>query len=149
MRANTLSVLSQLSKFGHDSADPISMQTVRQTLKLDAVQNNPGIEGASNLYYYLFDDWRAVYHTVAMYHQRLEDLVRTPRFFWTTLANKWQQTTIFNDMVRLVIYITLGNTNLSRLGNPIKVQTSKLSPDFTYSAEKFVRSSISTKVTRT
>lgn len=84
MRANTLSVLSQLSKFGHDSADPISMQTVRQTLKLDAVQNNLGIEGASNLYYYLFDDWRAVYHTVAMYQQRLEDL----------------QTTIFNDMDR-------------------------------------------------
>jgi hypothetical protein len=52
------------------------MQTVRQTLKLDAVQSNPGIEGASNLYYYLFDDWRAVYHTIAMYHQRLEDLVR-------------------------------------------------------------------------
>lgn len=75
MRANTLSVLSQLSTCGGGSADPISLQTVRQALKLDAAQEHPGIEGASLLFHYLFDDWRAVYSTVAMYHKRLDELV--------------------------------------------------------------------------
>lgn len=78
MRRNTLSVLSQLSKIGHDQADPISMQTVRQVLELDEAQANPGIEGASNLFYYLFDDWRAVYATVSSFQKRLHDLVFIP-----------------------------------------------------------------------
>ncbi|KAH9210573.1 hypothetical protein DL95DRAFT_370770 [Leptodontidium sp. 2 PMI_412] len=72
IRMNTLSVLSQLST--HGTADPISMQTVRQALKLDPGQGHPGLEGASLLFYYLFDDWRAVYSTVAMYHKRLDEL---------------------------------------------------------------------------
>ncbi|KAL2067302.1 hypothetical protein VTL71DRAFT_1726 [Oculimacula yallundae] len=72
IRMNTLSVLSQLSK--HGTADPISMQTVRQALKLDPTQTQPGLEGASLLFYYLFDDWRAVYSTVAMYSKRLDEL---------------------------------------------------------------------------
>jgi hypothetical protein len=73
MRGNTLSVLNQLSTLGHLSSDPISMQSVRQALEQDA---NPGIEGASNLFYYLFDDWRAVYSTIAAFRSRLESLVR-------------------------------------------------------------------------
>jgi len=75
LRANTISVLSQLSRLGHDSADPISMQTVRQTLEFDLTGADPGVEGASNLFYYLFDDWRAVYTTVAGFQYRLEELV--------------------------------------------------------------------------
>jgi len=50
------------------------MQTVRQALKLDPAQAHPGLEGASLLFYYLFDDWRAVYLTVATYHKRLDEL---------------------------------------------------------------------------
>ncbi len=76
LRANTISVLSQLSSCGHDSAEPISMQTVRQALDLDANQGDFGIEGASNLFYYLFDDWRAVYTTVAKFQSRLDKFVR-------------------------------------------------------------------------
>ncbi len=76
MRANTLSVLSQLSSHGGGSADPISLQTVRQALKLDTAQGDSGIEGASLLFHYLFDDWRAVLSTVAMYNRRLDELVR-------------------------------------------------------------------------
>ena len=75
MRANTLSVLSQLSSCG--TADPISLQTVRQALKLVDAQAHPAVEGASLLFHYLFDDWRAVYSTVALYHKRLDDLVRS------------------------------------------------------------------------
>ena len=75
IRGNTLSVLSQISVFGHQSASPISMQTVRQVLELDAAQVNPGIEGASNLFYYVFDDWRAVFLTVAKFKARLDALV--------------------------------------------------------------------------
>jgi hypothetical protein len=72
LRNNTLSVLSQLSKHGHLKADPISLQSVRQSLDLDS---NPGVEGASNLFYYLFDDWRAVYSTVGAFRDRLNVLV--------------------------------------------------------------------------
>ena len=75
IRGNTLSVLSQLSKWGHLNADPTSMQTVRQALQLDSAQADPGIEGASNLFYYLFDDWRAVYSTFAAFGERLKKLV--------------------------------------------------------------------------
>jgi len=75
MRNNTLSVLRQLSNRGHLTTDPISMQAVRQALETDGSQAEPGIEGASNLFYYLFDDWRAVYTTIATYRHRLEELV--------------------------------------------------------------------------
>lgn len=75
IRGNTLSVLSQLSRHGHRSADPTSMQTVRQALELDdAAQVSIGNEGSSNLFYYLFDDWRAVYSTIAAYRARLAKL---------------------------------------------------------------------------
>ena len=75
LRSNTLSVLSQLSDKGHLTPDPISMQSVRQALEADADPSTSGLEGASNLFYYLFDDWRAVYSTIAAYRQRLEELV--------------------------------------------------------------------------
>ena len=78
LRGNTLSVLTQLSVQGHGTADPTSMQTVRQTLELDTAQAHPGIEGSSNLFYYLFDDWRAVYSTIAAYRARLKELVCLP-----------------------------------------------------------------------
>jgi hypothetical protein len=75
MRGNTLSVLTQLSILGHHKSDPTSMQTVRQALELDAAQAHPGIEASSNLFYYLFDDWRAVYSTIAATRTRLKQLV--------------------------------------------------------------------------
>jgi len=53
------------------------MQSVRLALKdLDGGED-PGVEGASNLFYYLFDDWRAVYKTVAVFGKRLEEFVCT------------------------------------------------------------------------
>jgi len=79
MRGNTLSVLNQLSKLGHGSADPISMQTVRQALEQ---HDDTSLEGASSLFYYLFDDWRAVYRTVSGFHFRLEELVSIPQPSW-------------------------------------------------------------------
>ncbi|OWP04892.1 hypothetical protein B2J93_4218 [Marssonina coronariae] len=72
MRSNTLSVLSQLSNWG--IADAISMKTVRQALKLDSASESAGVEGASLLFHYLFDDWRGVYSTVATYRKRLDEL---------------------------------------------------------------------------
>lgn len=84
LRGNTLSVLGQLSKSGHETADPISMQTVRQVLDLNTAHANNGTEGASNLFYYLFDDWRAVYATVAFFRASLQEL----------------ETCIFEDMTR-------------------------------------------------
>ncbi|PBP22086.1 hypothetical protein BUE80_DR007079 [Diplocarpon rosae] len=72
MRSNTLSVLRQLSKLG--TADAISMKTVRQALKQDGASENPGVEGASLLFHYLFDDWGGVYSTVAAYRKRLDEL---------------------------------------------------------------------------
>ncbi|KAE9376988.1 hypothetical protein N431DRAFT_555275 [Stipitochalara longipes BDJ] len=84
MRSNTLSVLKQLSTVGLDKTDPLSLQTVRYALKAEAVKDAPGIEGSSLLFYYLFDDWRAVYSTVGRFHHRLDTL----------------QNAIFDDMSR-------------------------------------------------
>lgn len=89
MRGNTLSVLSQLSNHGHLGADPVSMQSVRQSLELGPAQAHPGVEGASNLFYYLFDDWRAVYASISAFHKKLEDLVRiTAQEIETNVTNK-------------------------------------------------------------
>lgn len=74
LRKNTFNVMSQLSSHGHRSVDAISMQTVRQALELDD-DSDPGIEGASNLFYYLFDDWGAVYTTMTTFRERLKKLV--------------------------------------------------------------------------
>jgi hypothetical protein len=74
MRRNTLSVLQQLSAVGYDQTDPLSLQTVRHALT-ETTQAQAGIEGSSLLFYYLFEDWRAVYSTVGRFHQRLGSLV--------------------------------------------------------------------------
>ncbi|KAF4637447.1 hypothetical protein G7Y89_g653 [Cudoniella acicularis] len=70
IRSNLLSVLYQISKNGYDPAEVISMQSVRQVLNKSPV-DKWGEEGASNLFYYLFDDWRAVYSTVGAFQKRL------------------------------------------------------------------------------
>ena len=96
-----MSVLKQLSTSGLDETDPLSLQTVRYALKAEAVQATPDIEGSSLLFYYLFDDWRAVYSTVGRFHLRLDNLV------WISIrfsihANLLKQNAIFDDMVSLL-----------------------------------------------
>ena len=101
MRSNTSSILSQLSGHGHDPADPISIQTVRQTLDLDAAGAHPGLEGASNLFYYLFDDWRTVYLTINEYRRSIELLVCTLVENKSNIeTNFLKQTKILNGTVR-------------------------------------------------
>ncbi|RDW88942.1 hypothetical protein BP6252_00974 [Coleophoma cylindrospora] len=73
LRDNVLSVFRQLSQHGHKDADPVSMQSVRQALP-ESPSDSAGVEGASNLFYYLFDDWRAVYASLSRFHKRLEAL---------------------------------------------------------------------------
>jgi hypothetical protein len=70
-----MSVLKQLSTSGVDETDPLSLQTVRYALKAETDQAAHGLEGSSLLFYYLFDDWRAVYSTVGRFHHRLDTLV--------------------------------------------------------------------------
>lgn len=48
------------------------MQTVRDALE---TSDSWGLDGSSNLFYYLFDDWRAVYYTVAVFQKKLRGLV--------------------------------------------------------------------------
>jgi hypothetical protein len=56
------------------------MLSVRQALEgLDV--EDPGVEGSSNLFYYLFDDWRAVYSTVEVFGERLKSLVSLPTLY--------------------------------------------------------------------
>ena len=75
LRGNTLSVLKQLSIVGLEKTDLLSLQAVRSSLNAEAVKDAPGVEGSSLLFYYLFDDWRAVYSTVGRFHDRLDTLV--------------------------------------------------------------------------
>ncbi|KAG9245642.1 hypothetical protein BJ878DRAFT_418765 [Calycina marina] len=84
IRNNTFSVMSQLSNHGHFTADPISIQSVRQAVDSNTLPGLPGVERASNLFYYLFDDWRAVFFTMSAFRKRLEAL----------------QTEILDDMTR-------------------------------------------------
>jgi hypothetical protein len=77
LRANTISVLSQVSILNQDSFNPISLQTVRGALDPDN-NTHHAHEGASNLFYYLFDDWHAAYETVAGFQSTLGNLVSLP-----------------------------------------------------------------------
>jgi hypothetical protein len=72
------------------------MQTVRQALKNDVDESGQGMQGASLLFYYLFDDWRAVFFTVAMYKQRLSELVS----FENALDTSTMLTTIAGNNLR-------------------------------------------------
>jgi len=92
--------MSQLSDHGHLTADPISIQSVRHALDPDSLHANVGIEGASNLFYYLFDDWRAVYSTISNFRHRLEELV-CPKSSIRLLSKLTfvKQTEILDDMV--------------------------------------------------
>ncbi|TVY50093.1 hypothetical protein LOCC1_G000020 [Lachnellula occidentalis] len=74
-RLNLLSVLKQLSEAKNNSTDPLSMQSVRQALESPDIDDR-GSEGSSNLFYYLFDDWRAVYSTVEVFGKRLKSLTK-------------------------------------------------------------------------
>ncbi|KAH6678354.1 hypothetical protein B0J14DRAFT_582510 [Halenospora varia] len=76
LRSNLLSVLKQISKLGFlDPAktdNPLEIQAVRQAFNdhSDRLRD----EGASNLFYYLFDDWSAAYSTVKQFRQELKVL---------------------------------------------------------------------------
>ncbi|PQE25921.1 adp-ribosylation factor protein [Rutstroemia sp. NJR-2017a BBW] len=85
IRGNTLSVLRQISRQGYGIIDPLSVQSIRPALDLERPAEN-GHEGASNLFYYLFDDWRAVYVTAALFKKSLHELT--------------QEVSILEDMVR-------------------------------------------------
>jgi len=76
IRGNTLNVLSQLS-LRVDSAkkaDPTTLTSVRKALDWDLLQENASTEAASNLFYYLFDDWRTAYALINTYHTKLATL---------------------------------------------------------------------------
>lgn len=77
IRSNTLNVLSQLSLRADlaKKADPITLTSVRKALDWDLAQENAGVEAASNLFYYLFDDWHTAYGLINTYHTKLVNLV--------------------------------------------------------------------------
>jgi hypothetical protein len=73
VRRNTLSVLSQLSTIG--SADGVELISLRQPAESNDTSELTGVEGASNLFYYLFDDWTATYTLLMALQGNIEKLV--------------------------------------------------------------------------
>ncbi|KAI9741586.1 MAG: hypothetical protein M1818_004393 [Claussenomyces sp. TS43310] len=76
LRHHTLSVLTQISELGGRKAKSIGMISVRQMLrpKRPGDAYDPGHEGASLLFYYLFDDWNATYALIVAIKRRLNEL---------------------------------------------------------------------------
>ncbi|KAH8663112.1 hypothetical protein BGZ60DRAFT_412784 [Tricladium varicosporioides] len=78
IRSNLLSVLKQISKLGFlnpaETDNPLEIQAVRQAFNDESGRVRD--EGASNLFYYLFDDWYAAYSTVKQFREELKDLRR-------------------------------------------------------------------------
>lgn len=75
VRKHTLSVLSQLSKIGFYAADGVELISLRQPESANINVELTGVEGASNLFYYLFDDWTATYTLLRVIQGSLEKLV--------------------------------------------------------------------------
>ncbi|KFY04101.1 hypothetical protein O988_00978 [Pseudogymnoascus sp. VKM F-3808] len=74
VRKHTLSVLSQLSKIGFYAADGVELISLRQPESANINVELTGVEGASNLFYYLFDDWTATYTLLRVIQGSLEKL---------------------------------------------------------------------------
>lgn len=70
------------------------MISVRQALKEDIHGTDSGVEGTSLLFYYLFDDWQAVYTTVVKYKMRLEQLEKAIIFEMYKKSYQTQDTEI-------------------------------------------------------
>lgn len=78
IRSHTREILSQLTKPGIvPKGRSVGLVSIRQTLP-DQTSGNAeaiGNEGASNLFYYLFDDWQNSYRLIIAMKRRLEKLV--------------------------------------------------------------------------
>lgn len=72
---NTMSLLSQLSKCYDFHVDSAPKHPLRQFLMQDEETDDFGIEVTSNIFYYLFDDWRTIFGSVVGVRQSLKDLV--------------------------------------------------------------------------
>jgi hypothetical protein len=75
IREHTLSVLKQLSEKGLHNAGTMSMISVRELLKKDVLEKDYGTDGASNLFYYLFDNWHGTYLLISDIQRRLAHIV--------------------------------------------------------------------------
>lgn len=70
-----MSVLRQLSEIGLNAADGVELISLRQSAGAEITVKLTGVEGASNLFYYLFDDWTATYTLLRALQGNLEKLV--------------------------------------------------------------------------
>lgn len=75
IRGHTLNVLSQISEQGIKEAGSVSMTSVRLLLAHSGSQTDPGLEGSSNLFYYLFDYWHESYLLIIQVQSQLESIV--------------------------------------------------------------------------
>jgi hypothetical protein len=65
----------------------LSLISVRQNLKDDG-KMNVGSEGASNLFYYLFDDWHATYKKLtSVFQDGLEEIVSNINYTMLQIAD--------------------------------------------------------------
>ncbi|KFY11666.1 hypothetical protein V492_04335 [Pseudogymnoascus sp. VKM F-4246] len=76
VREHTLSVLRQLSTVGLAAADGVDLISLRKAAEAKVTEELTGVEGASNLFYYLFDDWTATYTLLRVLQGNLEKLRR-------------------------------------------------------------------------
>jgi hypothetical protein len=77
IRGHAISVLRQLSSRGIMQAGSVGMTSVRLLLRHNGSQMDPGFEGSSNLFYYLFDYWLEGYRLLISVQERLDALVST------------------------------------------------------------------------
>jgi hypothetical protein len=75
VRRHIGNVLSQLSVNDTENGGSMSLVSVRKILENNASHHNDGSEGSSNLFYYLFDNWRGAYKVITSNQDRLTDLV--------------------------------------------------------------------------
>ncbi len=75
VRKHTLTILGQLSKQGFNEATSTELISVRQSLR---ESERDGAEGASNLLYYLFEDWQGTFLLRLKFSDQLEKLVSLP-----------------------------------------------------------------------
>jgi len=68
-------VLRQLSEIGRKDVNGVDVISLRQPPTSES-QSISGPEGASNLFYYLFDDWTSTYGLLKVLQKELDVLVR-------------------------------------------------------------------------
>ena len=88
VRGHFLRVLKQLSEVGRKQVEGIEVLALRYPPESKSIVNPSASESASNLFYYLFDNWASTIVILKNLRSELALVVSSPQYLHKTCANE-------------------------------------------------------------